>query len=57
MDVNYPHTLGGWWPCEEIALISMIKDNYKLSLMAAVLDRSYYSVVQKVRHLKRDKRI
>lgn len=49
-------THGGWWPCEERALFSMVDDGYTYDEMAEVLDRSYQAVANKVkRHKKGNK--
>ena len=46
-------TYGGWWPCEERVLYSMIDDGYTYDRMAEVLDRSYHSVAIKVHRNKK----
>lgn len=43
-------TTNGWWPCEMVVLHSMQKDGYTYAQMAAVLDRSYGSVIGRIRH-------
>jgi len=48
-------TDGGWWPCEEKALLSMMADGYSYVQMADVLDRSYFSVVFKIKGMNKRK--
>lgn len=44
-------THGGFYPCEDNALISMCEDKYTVRRMAEVLDRSYSSVVGRMKTL------
>lgn len=48
---RYYSTIGGWWPCEVTALLSMHRDGYNPYQMALVLDRSYYAVFSKLNRL------
>jgi len=46
--LNFYSTTGGWWPCEDVALRSMINDHYSYVRMAHVLDRSYAGVISRI---------
>ena len=46
-------TRGGWWPCEERVLLSMLKDNYPVHRIAAVLHRDRMGVHGKITVMKR----
>lgn len=48
---RYYSTMGGWWPCEVMALLSMHRDGYNAYQMALVLDRSYSGVFSKLNRL------
>ncbi|MFH7805656.1 hypothetical protein [Acinetobacter sp. BSP-53] len=44
---------GGWWPCEERVLSSLLKDNYPLHFIADVLGRDCRAVYAKIALLNR----
>lgn len=46
-------TSGGWWPCEMVALRSMMKDGYRWLEISEVLDRQYSAVFSKGNQLKK----
>ncbi|NNP73898.1 hypothetical protein A7P53_15035 [Acinetobacter defluvii] len=49
------NTRGGWWPCEERVLISMLEDNYPVHFIAEVLQRERMGVHAKIAVLQRQK--
>ncbi|MBK0062590.1 hypothetical protein IAE20_02830 [Acinetobacter sp. S54] len=46
-------TRGGWWPCEEKVLLSMLQDNYPVHQIADVLQRERMGVHTKIKILKK----
>lgn len=46
-------TRGGWWPCEEKVLISMLKDKYPVHFIAEVLGRDRLGVHAKIAVMER----
>ena len=46
---------GGWWPCEEKVLVSMLKDNYPVNFIAEVLQRDRMGVHAKIAVMQRQK--
>ena len=46
---------GGWWPCEERVLVSMLKDNYSVKFIAEVLQRDRMGVHAKIAVMQRQK--
>lgn len=46
-------TRGGWWPCEEKVLISMLEDHYPVHRIAEVLQRDRMGVHAKIKIMKR----
>ncbi len=46
-------TRGGWWPCEEKVLLSMLKDHYPVHRIAEVLQRDRMGVHAKINVMKR----
>lgn len=44
---------GGWWPCEEKVLISMLKDKYPVHFIAQVLGRDRLGVHAKIAVMER----
>lgn len=45
---NQPYTTyGGWWPCEERAMLSMLEDGYNTKKIALVLSRTMNAVYHK----------
>lgn len=49
-------TSGGWWPCEERVLMTMIEDGYSYWRMAEILDRNYYAIYYKVKRIKEQRK-
>ena len=46
-------TRGGWWPCEEKVLISMLEDKYPVHFIAEVLGRDRLGVHAKIAVMER----
>lgn len=46
---------GGWWPCEERVLLSLLQDKYPLNFIAEVLGRDCRAVYAKVALINRQK--
>lgn len=44
---------GGWWPCEERVLISLLQDKYPLNFIAEVLGRDCRAVYAKIAVMQR----
>lgn len=44
---------GGWWPCEEKVLISMLEDKYPVHFIAEVLGRDRLGVHAKIALMER----
>ena len=45
---------GGWWPCEERVLTSMLEDNYPVHFIADVLGRDRMGVHMKIKVMQRN---
>ena len=50
----FKKAVGGWWPCEEKVLISMLKDNYPVNFIADVLGRDRMGVHMKIKVMQRN---
>ncbi|MDQ8995154.1 hypothetical protein RFH54_04225 [Acinetobacter soli] len=50
---NFAITRGGWWPCEEKVLLSMLEDHYPVHRIAEVLQRDRMGVHAKINVMKR----
>ena len=46
---------GGWWPCEERVLVSMLEDNHPVHFIAEVLQRDRMGVHAKIKIMERQK--
>jgi len=46
-------TRGGWWPCEEKVLNSMLEDKYPVHFIAEVLGRDRLGVHAKIALMER----
>lgn len=46
-------TRGGWWPCEEKVLLSMLEDRYPVHFIAEVLGRDRLGVHAKIAVMER----
>lgn len=44
---------GGWWPCEEKVLLSMLEDKYPVHFIAEVLGRDRLGVHAKIAVMER----
>lgn len=49
----FRQTRGGWWPCEEQVLISMLQDHYPVKFIAEVLNRERMGVHAKIAVMQR----
>ena len=51
---TFKKAVGGWWPCEEKVLISMLEDKYPVHLIAEVLGRDRMGVHAKIAVMQRN---
>jgi hypothetical protein len=45
--------VGGWWPCEERVLVSLLAENYPLRKIAHILGRDRTAVYAKIAVMQR----
>mgnify|MGYP003693216503 FL=1 len=50
----FKKAVGGWWPCEEKVLISMLEDKYPVHFIAEVLGRDRMGVHTKISVMQRN---
>lgn len=51
---TFKKAVGGWWPCEERVLTSMLEDNYPVHFIADVLGRDRMGVHAKIAVMQRN---